>query len=58
MISHGKSTGTVLDEIVASKREALLEAQREISLSTVRETAESAERDQISMQPSLDPAFR
>jgi len=42
MISHGKSTGTVLDEIVASKREALLEAQREISLSTVRETAESA----------------
>ncbi len=42
MISHGKNTGTVLDEIVANKREALLEVQREISLPTVRNAAESA----------------
>jgi indole-3-glycerol phosphate synthase len=42
MISHGKNTGTVLDEIVSNKREAILEAQREISLSEVRNAAETA----------------
>ena len=42
MISHGKNTGTVLDEIVASKREALIEAQREIPLIAIRAAAESA----------------
>jgi indole-3-glycerol phosphate synthase len=43
MISHGKNTGTILDEIIASKRESLLEAQREISLSDVRSAAEAVE---------------
>lgn len=42
MISHGKPTGTVLDEIVAGKREALLKAERNISLADVRRAAETA----------------
>jgi len=43
MITHGKNTGTILDQIIASKREALLEAQREISLSDLRSAAEEIE---------------
>lgn len=42
MISHGRPTGTVLDKIVAGKREALLKAQRKISLADVRRAGEAA----------------
>ncbi len=42
MISHGKPTGTVLDKIVAGKREALLKAQRDHPLADVRRAAEAA----------------
>ena len=43
MITHGKYTGTVLDEIISSKREALLESERLVSLAEVRREAESFE---------------
>ena len=42
MISRGKNTGTVLDEIITSKRETIMEVEREISLADVRRAAESA----------------
>ncbi|MDA1281307.1 MAG: indole-3-glycerol phosphate synthase TrpC [Chloroflexi bacterium] len=42
MISHGQPTGTVLDRIVANKREALLKAQRKHPLGNVRRAAEAA----------------
>ncbi|MFP6678566.1 MAG: indole-3-glycerol phosphate synthase TrpC [Dehalococcoidia bacterium] len=43
MITHGKYTGTVLDEIISSKREVLLESERLVSLAEVRREAESFE---------------
>lgn len=42
MISHGRPTGTVLDKIVAGKREALLKAQSDQPLADVRRAAETA----------------
>ncbi|MBT6682183.1 MAG: indole-3-glycerol-phosphate synthase [Chloroflexi bacterium] len=42
MISHGKYTGTVLDEIITSKREVLLESERGVPLAEMRRAAEES----------------
>lgn len=42
MIAHGKYTGTVLDQIITSKREVLLESERGISLADIRREAEAS----------------